>query len=261
MYVCDSDGNAAAKSKNIIAPVDDVRAVFMAAYSMSRIFFKIDLCRKNPCCWGLTHGLRILSQRSLAAFAMSVLSVLTMLSGRVLLASYTSPCCGSCRDGFFPKHIRSPKLNSCPSGVVSTACIVSRSIEASSDCNASAASNKTWMAWFPDSFQAVYGMPSGPGAELPASFTAFLISLIPIRHSCSSEGSGGLVLELLGVSFSDATCPFGLLLEDDEDAVDAWLCGTCSEPLRDDFPFPCRWQAHHVVSAKHMGHIAEVVVA
>ena len=28
MYVCDIDGNAAAKSKNMIAPVDEVRAAF-----------------------------------------------------------------------------------------------------------------------------------------------------------------------------------------------------------------------------------------
>ena len=38
-YVCDIDGNAEAKSKNIMAPFDVVRAVFVAANSTSRMFF------------------------------------------------------------------------------------------------------------------------------------------------------------------------------------------------------------------------------
>ena len=50
MYVCDIEGNADAKSKSTRAPVLVVRAVVMAAKSMSSTFLRMDLCCRNPCC-------------------------------------------------------------------------------------------------------------------------------------------------------------------------------------------------------------------
>ena len=125
-----------------------------------------------------------------------------MLSGRVLPGSKTSPWAGLCSFAFFPKQMRRPRLNVWPSGRVSVSCMASGSDDASSDCDAVAASSKTCNAWLPERFQAAYGMPSGPGAEQPASFTAFLISLMPMRHRDSSVSSGGLELQVLGASSS-----------------------------------------------------------
>ena len=91
IYSCEIEGNAEAKSNSTKAPLLLVSAVVIAAYSMSTTFLSMERCGRNPCCCGLIHGLSSLSQRNLAALAISLLSVLTVLRGRVLSGRKVRP--------------------------------------------------------------------------------------------------------------------------------------------------------------------------
>ena len=68
------------------------------------------------------------------------------------------------------------------------------------DCSAVAASYSTCSAGSPDSFQAMYGMPSGPGAEWPDILIALATSLRRICQSSAEVGKFGLVWFVLGAS-------------------------------------------------------------
>ena len=68
------------------------------------------------------------------------------------------------------------------------------------DCKAVSASCNTCPARSPERFQAVYGMPSGPGAEWPEILIALVISLRRILQSSAEVGKLGLVWLALGAS-------------------------------------------------------------
>ena len=68
------------------------------------------------------------------------------------------------------------------------------------DCSAIAASSRTCIARSPDRFQAVDGMPSGPGAEWPEILTDLVMSLRRILQSSAEVGKFGLVWLVLGAS-------------------------------------------------------------
>ena len=73
-------------------------------------------------------------------------------------------------------------------------------------------------------------MPSGPGAEQLDSFTAFLISLMPMRHEDSSVKSGGVELRVLGASSSSSWSE--LLASHSFAGGSDELGGACWVPLR-----------------------------
>lgn len=74
-------GNAALKSKKMAIACRCCKENVVILKSMSTTFCNIDLPGRNPRCSCETHPSRIGSMRSLTAFAMSLLSVLTMLRG------------------------------------------------------------------------------------------------------------------------------------------------------------------------------------
>ena len=76
----------------------------MDAVSTSSKFFNMDLPLMKPCCLGRTHESKMLSQLFRAALAMSLLSVLTMLRGRVLAALYAGVPSGVVVWAFFGRH-------------------------------------------------------------------------------------------------------------------------------------------------------------
>ena len=68
------------------------------------------------------------------------------------------------------------------------------------DCKATAASSRTCIPRSPDRFHAVYGIPSGPGAEWPDILIDLVMSLRRIRQSSAEVGKFGLVWFVLGAS-------------------------------------------------------------
>ena len=83
-YFCEIDGNALLKSKSTVQPVFLYSAVSMLARPMSKRFCRMDLDLRKPCCWGEIHELMVSSHLSLAALAINLLSVFTMLRGLVV---------------------------------------------------------------------------------------------------------------------------------------------------------------------------------
>ena len=66
------------------------------------------------------------------------------------------------------------------------------------DCSALAASSRTCIPRSPDRFHAVYGIPSGPGAEWPDILIDLVMSLRLIRQSSDEVGKFGLLWFVLG---------------------------------------------------------------
>ena len=79
------------------------------------------------------------------------------------------------------------------------------------DCIVIAASSNTCTARSPERFQAVYGMPSGPGAEWPEILIALVISLRRILQSSAEVGKLGLVWFVLGASVHRLEWSCGML--------------------------------------------------
>jgi hypothetical protein len=77
------DGNAALKSNRTIAPPVRSRAICIAAASIAMRFDRIERPGKKPYWFCDIQSHNTFSQRNLAAFATSRLSVLTIESGRV----------------------------------------------------------------------------------------------------------------------------------------------------------------------------------
>ena len=82
------------------------------------------------------------------------------------------------------------------------------------DCKAVAASCSTCIASSPECFQAVYGMPSGPGAEWPEILIALVMSLRRILQSSAEVGKLGRVWFFLGASVHRLAWSCGMFAND-----------------------------------------------
>ena len=80
----ETEGKADAKSIRRKALLSCIKGVCIDAMSISRRLRIMDLLWRKPCCLASTQFSRWCSQQHLVALAMSLLSVLTILSGLVL---------------------------------------------------------------------------------------------------------------------------------------------------------------------------------
>ena len=84
MNSCEMEGKAEEKSMSKQAPCSCIKEVCMEAMSSSKRLRRMERLRRKPCCLESTQGSSKASQQKRVALAISLLSVLTMLSGLVL---------------------------------------------------------------------------------------------------------------------------------------------------------------------------------
>ena len=173
----------------------------------------MDLPRRKPCCRGRIQSLRWPSHRLRAAEATMRLSQFTMLSGRVLLTVYALIPSAVDVVLFLGRQTSVLWLYWCPVVLVSASWYaVLRWCGASVVPRQVVTSYKMEVPRGPKARQALKGIPSGPGEELPLWRMACSISLRRTRQSLSCVGSG---LRIFGGRPMGPSAGFG------------WGCGDC----------------------------------
>ena len=151
----------------------------------------MDLPRRNPCCRGRIQSLRWPSHRLRAAEATMRLSQLTMLSGRVLLRVYALVPSAVDVVLFWGRQTCVLWLYWCPVVLMLPSWYaVLRCCGASVVPRQVATSYKMEVPSGPRARQALKGIPSGPGEELPLWRIASSMSLRLTRQALSCVGKG-----------------------------------------------------------------------